>query len=502
MFIPNLGRNIRTLPQPNQYARAIVLHYMGPLMNRAFCLFLVLAALLVIACGSDTPVASPAAPAQAEATAPPTAEPAPAPTPTEAAPSPTPTPKPLVEPTPSPAAAPSSTAAQDTAEVESNVSRFTDETWAFLQRLTEEMSPRESATAEEEAAADYLRQELESLGYEVQLQPFTFERMAPERALRLPDGETLIGIPLRMSGLGTVSGPLVHVGLAKDEDIPGEGLTGRIALIQRGEITFEEKVTRVAGAGASAAVIYNNVPRLFSGVMESQADIPAISLSQEDGERLLEMMSAGALDVTVSLETKTYSSRNVIAELPGDPGSDRVLVVGAHYDTTPNTQGANDNGSGVASLMSVARELAEGPPLPFRLRFLLFGAEEVGLFGSRHYVDSLVQDEIDSIVAMINIDVPGSGHSLEVIGDTTLAGEAVRYAREHGFLIRREQSLDGASSDHAPFREAGVPVLFVLADDLSRINSPRDNIEFINPSRMGEAVVVALNAIDALASRN
>ena len=473
---------------------------MGTLLNRACCLLLVFATLLVIACGSDTPAPAPAAPAQAEATAAPAAEPAP--TPTEAAPTHTPTPEPLVEPTPSPAAAPSSTAAQDTAEVESNVSRFADETWAFLQKLTEEMSPRESATDEEEAAAEYLRQELESIGYEIALQPFTFERMARERALQLPGGEALIGLPLRMSGLGTVSGPLVHVGLAKEDDIPDEGLTGRIALIQRGEIMFEEKVSRVADAGASAAVIYNNVPRLFAGVLSSQADIPAISLSEEDGERLLEMMAAGALDVTVSLETKTYSSRNVIAQLPGDSGEDRVLVVGAHYDTTPGTQGANDNGSGVASLMAVARELAEGPPLPFRLRFLLFGAEEVGLFGSRHYVGSLDQDEIDSIVAMINIDVPGSGHSLEVIGDTMLAADAVRYGGEHGIQIRREQSLDGASSDHAPFREAGVPVMFILADDLSRINSPRDNIEFVNPSRMGEAVAVVLNAIDALANRN
>ena len=475
---------------------------MGPRLNRACCLLLVLAALLAAACGSDTPAPSPAAQEQAVATASPAAEPAPAPTPTGEAPTPTPTPTPHVEPTPSPTTAPSATAVREATEVDSEVARFAGETWAFLQRLTDEMSPRESATDEEEAAAEYLRQELESLGYEVGLQPFTFERMAPERALRLPDGEALIGIPLRMSGLGTVSGPLVHVGLAKEEDIPDEGLTGRIALIQRGEIMFEEKVTRVANAGASAAVIYNNVPRLFAGVLGSQADIPAISLSQEDGERLLEMMAAGAVDVTVSLETKTYSSRNVVAELPGDSGSDRMLVVGAHYDTTPGTQGANDNGSGVASLVSVARELADGPPLPFRLRFVLFGAEEVGLFGSNHYVGSLDQDKIDSIVAMINIDVPGSGHSLEVIGDTTLAAEAVRYGMEHGIQIRREQSLDGASSDHATFREAGVPVLFVLADDLSRINSPRDNIEFVNPNRMGEAVAVALNAIDALATRN
>ena len=165
------------------------------------------------------------------------------------------------------------------------------------------MSPRESATEEEEAAAEYLRAELEALGYEVETQPFTFERMAPERSLRLPDGETMIGIPMRMSGLGTVSGPLVHVGLAKEEDIPDEGLAGRIALIRRGEILFEEKVSRVAEAGASAAVIYNNAPRLFAGGWENQASIRHIPVG-DDGEELLDMMSAGTLEITISLEER------------------------------------------------------------------------------------------------------------------------------------------------------------------------------------------------------
>ena len=418
---------------------------MGPPLNRAFYPLLAFTVLLAVACGSGTPAPSPAAAPQAEATAPPAEEPSP----TEAPPTPAPTPAPRIEPTPSPTVAPSPTPDPGVAEVEAEISRFADETWAFLERFTEEMSPRESATEEEEAAAEYLTKELEALGYEVETQPFEFERTAPERSLLLPDGEALLGIPLRMSGRGTASGPLVHVGLAKEEDIPDGGLAGRIALIRRGEILFEEKVSRVADAGARAAIIYNNAPRLFAGVLETQASIPAISLSRDDGERLLEMMDAGALEVTVSLETNTYSSRNLVAELPGEPGSDRVMIVGAHYDTTPNTQGANDNGSGVAALISIARELAEDPPAPFRIRLLLFGAEEVGLFGSQHYVDTLDQDEIDSIVAMINLDVPGSGHSLEVIGDTLLTGEAVRYGRELGILIRREQGLDGASSDHA-----------------------------------------------------
>ena len=198
---------------------------MGPLMNRAFYLLLVFAVLLAVACGSGTPAPSPEAPVEAEATAPPISEPTPDPTPTEPAPTAAATPVPQREATPTPTAAPAPTAVPETTDISPEVSRFADETWAFLQELTEGMSPRESATDEElKPPPSTCEEELESLGYDVQLQPFTFERMAPERALRLPDGETLIGVPLRMSGLGTVSGPLMHVGLAKEEDIPDEGL--------------------------------------------------------------------------------------------------------------------------------------------------------------------------------------------------------------------------------------------------------------------------------------
>ena len=61
-----------------------------------------------------------------------------------------------------------------------------------------------------------------------------------------------------------------------------------------------------------------------------------------------------------------------------------MLVVGAHYDTTPDTQGANDNGSGVAVALTIAEELADDE-LPFDLRFVMFGAEETGLNGSFAY---------------------------------------------------------------------------------------------------------------------
>ena len=384
--------------------------------------------------------------------------------------------------------------------IDALVSSLTEKTWDFLQAFTKDASPRESATGEEKAASDYLKDELELLGYVVRHEPFTFERLKGKNALHLYDGQNFNTIPFRQTGLGTVTGILKHVGLARAEDIPEVGLSGRIALIQRGEILFEEKVSRVIDAGAIAAVIYNNAPRNFAGVLKSKASIPAISISQGDGERLLGMMESINLTATVSLEMQTYHSRNVVAERPGTSTSGGVLVLGAHYDTVPNTQGANDNGSGVATLIVLAEQLSH-VSLPFQLRFVLFGSEEVGLFGSKYHIDSLSEEQINSIIAMLNFDVPGSGRTLEVIGDTDLAVVVLEFGLAHGIEVRKGTPLQGASSDHAPFREAGVPVLFFLADDLSRINSPRDDIEFIDPRLMGGSVVLALRVIDELKNK-
>jgi len=75
-----------------------------------------------------------------------------------------------------------------------------------------------------------------------------------------------------------VSGILTPVGLAMPEDIPKGGLEGRIALAERGIITFQTKAENVFGAGAAGLVIYNNVFRLFQGVLTTQSDFPVISI--------------------------------------------------------------------------------------------------------------------------------------------------------------------------------------------------------------------------------
>jgi hypothetical protein len=104
-----------------------------------------------------------------------------------------------------------------------------------------------------------------------------------------------------------------------------------------------------------------------------------------------------------------YTSSNVIAEIPGSSG--RQIIVGAHYDTAPsssfldrtNLEGTNDNASGVGVLLELAERISGTNP-KHTVKFILFGAEEVGLIGARYYADNMSPEEVDSTILMINMD--------------------------------------------------------------------------------------------------
>ena len=108
------------------------------------------------------------------------------------------------------------------------------------------------------------------------------------------------------------------------------------------------------------------------------------------------------------------------------------------------------------------------------------------------------REEIDSTIAMLNLDAVGSGTSLTATGDFNLVSEAIETGRDFGAPIIREAG-GMASSDHTPFEAAGVPTLFLSSNDLSRINSPDDTIEHINPDLLGYAAEVAIAMLDSLA---
>ena len=399
----------------------------------------------------------------------------------------------------------SSPAAVESASAEA-IETYSAKAWATLQRLTNEMSPRESATDEELAAAEYIADRFRSLGYSAELQPFTFQALSTgSRVVTLtsPAPPAALALPMSSSGEGTATGPITFVGLARAEDLVDLDLTGQVALIERGTITFARQVRAVAEVGAIAAIIFNTGLGNFGGNLGRQATIPVVSISGRDGQAIKDSLAEGEPQATVTVEDQTQHSRNVVAELdagPASPSTDGqapVVIIGAHFDTTPGTQGANDNGSGIATILTIAEEAAKRD-YPFALRFVAFGAEEVGLFGSTHYAGALSGAERANVVAMLNFDSLATGDLTQVLGTEELRDVAVRFAEANDIAAGELLSLGNFGSDHSPFADAGIPYLALFADDFSRINSPRDTIEHVEPHLLGAGVSIGLAMLDHL----
>jgi aminopeptidase S len=152
------------------------------------------------------------------------------------------------------------------------------------------------------------------------------------------------------------------------------------------------------------------------------------------------------------------TSWNVIAETAGgDPNS--VVMAGAHLDAV--VAGINDNGSGSAGVLETALQWAASGQTPTsKLRFAFWGAEEDGLIGSSHYVETLPADQLSAIQAYVNFDMIGSPNPGYFVYDDNPAGNELRDLLTAEFAERGIESefIDvQGRSDHASFIDAGIP---------------------------------------------
>ncbi len=361
----------------------------------------------------------------------------------------------------------------------------------MLEEFLEALGPRASATEQELAAAIYLHSRFQELGYAAELQEFTVEKISLDGlglTLDTPQPRQFTALPLTGAGLGDVSGILTPVGLAMPGDIPDAGLDGRIALAKRGVITFQSKAENVFAAGAVGLVVYNNVAGSFQGVLAAQVEFPVIAISREDGEVIEALLEESEINASVALRLKDRPSQNVIAEKKGSGGA--VVVLGGHYDTVPGVSGANDNASGTAVLLAIAESLSE-VELPFTLRIIAFGSEELGLLGSQFYVQSISGEELNKTKVMLNFDALGSGNGVSVFGDRAFTALVSALSDDIGIDVAVTRGISGGSSDFASFRAAGVPFLMFFGDDFSRIHSGRDTLEFVQPELLSGVLAIA-----------
>ena len=393
--------------------------------------------------------------------------------------------------------------------------------FGLVEDLVHELGRRESATDRELRAAELLRGRFQPLGYDAEIQSFVsrnfdftrWRRSGGQNAavvVQSPQPTRITGLPLTTSPNDTpASGPLATLHLSEQNDLPTDGLSGKVVHVLFGDLNLgdssvmrrlQDQVVTLADAGAAAVIFSRSEgePTNVQFLYGAQSPVPALLLSQEDGARIQQLSSQlssqmsnqeAEVVLSIQIEVDVLESRNVIAELPGD--GDDVVIVGGHYDTVPQTEtGANDNTSGIAVVLSLAEALA-GQPLTFTLRFVLFGAEELGLYGSSHYVSSLSPAELDRIKAMLNFDVVGSGPRLNVYGDEGLAQRSLELAAALNVDAEAGSLPRGASSDHAPFQRQGIPVLLMFGPDISRIHTPEDRLEYVDPELLGGAFLVA-----------
>ncbi|MEG6612830.1 M28 family peptidase [Pseudoclostridium thermosuccinogenes] len=186
-------------------------------------------------------------------------------------------------------------------------------------------------------------------------------------------------------------------------------------------------------------------------------------------------------------DRKDGDSQNLIAvkKADSDYEDSSIIIISAHYDSSENSPGANDNGSGVAVLLEIAK-LIKNLPSNKEIRFILFGGEENALYGSRCYVKSLSENELKRIKANINLDTlagkgPDDPRLLTIDGKINHATSIITGIDENKALEIGIAPL----SDHFTFAQAGIASLTIGQIDTNfEIHTPEDNVDNIDKERL------------------
>ncbi|WP_408991933.1 M28 family metallopeptidase [Streptomyces sp. 1268] len=172
-----------------------------------------------------------------------------------------------------------------------------------------------------------------------------------------------------------------------------------------------------------------------------------------------ELDAAGYTTTLQQFTSNGATGYNLIADWPGgDPN--KVLMAGAHLDSVSSGAGINDNGSGSAAVLETALAVSRAGHQPDKhLRFAWWGAEELGLVGSRYYVNNLPSAERSKLSGYLNFDMIGSPNAGYFVYDDDPVIEKTFKDYFAGLNVPTEIELEGdGRSDHAPFKNVGIPV--------------------------------------------
>lgn len=367
----------------------------------------------------------------------------------------------------------------------------------LIESLTTEVGPRLAGSEAEERARQWAVRKMRELGFaNVRVEPFEVPgwRRGVERARVLGASAQPLAVTALGGSVGTpeggVEGEIVRFADLYELEAAAEGsLAGKIAFVDLRMYRAQDgsgygNTNYIRGGSPSVAARKGAVAVLIrsvgtdshrfphTGGTRYAADapkIPAAALSNPDADQLARLLARGSVRVALELGAEPLepaSSGNVIGEIVGAEAPDEIVVIGGHLDSWDLGTGAIDDGAGVGITMAAAKLILDSGWRPRRtIRVVLWGAEEIGLYGARAYAEAHAE-ELDRHVMASESDF-GAGR---VWNFQTRVGEEDRPWTNaiHRLLrplgIGRGNNEAGGGPDVTPLRAAGVPVATLAQD--------------------------------------
>ncbi len=356
----------------------------------------------------------------------------------------------------------------------------------------------------EKTSAAYISKQFKDMGFTVTEQSFpikTYRCAGTEVDIISSESKKISSHFLTFSKATPKEGITVDIvfgGMGTDSELENAKIKDKIVLMERGGEFFRIKTERAFAKGAVGVIFYDpNEEQLISATLVEPSSIPAVSILKSEGEKIVGMLASGkSVKVTLKVDSECTdgTSKNIIATMKSKKQSNgKNIVVGAHYDGV-DTPAANDNASGIATVMEAARVISK-QKLDCDIKFIAFGAEEIGLVGSNYYVASLTSNEKNNIIAMLNLDMVGVGDTLTVytmdeFAESLPADLAVSCMNK--FNYKNERRAQG-SSDHVAFESSLIPVAYFEYGPDENYHTDKDTIDRIQKEDLLHTCNVVIN---------
>jgi hypothetical protein len=389
-----------------------------------------------------------------------------------------------------------------------------------LQYLTETIGPRLAGSPSEARAADYIAKAFSRLGAEVHVESFPVcERRVTRQTLQLRLNRIWRTVPCSVmngspgTGGQQLEAPMTVIEPPELRKPSYEEYAGKAILLLGAHILNPDHYRRLLEAKPAFLMMVDvrypadtcRADGLFPAYTHRYGAVPSVTIPFGQA---WQVHTADRARLLVIGDGVASTSQNIIATLNGDPGEKGpIIFVGGHHDTQADSLGADDNGTGVAALLELARLLA---PLPRKreIRLISFGAEEQLSVGSAAYVRAHRTELARRGGFMANFDSFGSQmgwYQLHVCGEAVLADWLIKHLEAAGqFTELRTDAVP--YQDAFPFHAAGIPGFWLYRPNCTSgrfyHHQADDDLAKLDPTRMAQVLQPLAGACGELAGAN